>query len=54
MDKARQFMRPNPCELIIRKERQRTPVLEALVKILEANDDLPAKELKAWIESIKI
>ncbi|MHB1492820.1 MAG: hypothetical protein ACYCSG_04315 [Thermoplasmataceae archaeon] len=54
MDKARKLIRPEPREPIIRKDVKRKPALEALVKILEANDDLPAKELKAWIESIKI
>ncbi|MHB1709128.1 MAG: hypothetical protein ACYCT2_06620 [Thermoplasmataceae archaeon] len=54
MDKARRLIRPNPCEPIIRKDRERKPVLAALVKMLEANDDLPAKELKAWVASIKI
>ena len=33
---------------------KRKPILAALVKILEANDELPARELKTWIESIKI
>ena len=54
MDNARRLIRPNPCEPIIRKDRERKSVLAALVKILETNDELPAKELKAWVESIKI
>ena len=54
MDNARKLIRPNPREPIIRKDRERRPVLCALVKILEANEDLPAKELKAWVKLIKI
>ncbi len=54
MDNARKLIRPNPREPIIRKDRERKSVLAALVKILETNDELPAKELKAWVESIKI
>ncbi|MHB8395606.1 MAG: hypothetical protein ACYDAZ_00150 [Thermoplasmataceae archaeon] len=54
MDNARRLIRPNPCEPIIRKDVKRKPVLCAFVKILEANEELPAKELKAWVESIKI
>ncbi len=54
MDKARKLIRLDPRESIIRNDVKRKSVLEALVKILEANDDLPAKELKALIESIKI
>ena len=54
MDNARKLIRPNPREPIIRKDKERKSVLAALVKILETNDELPAKELKAWVESIKI
>ena len=54
MDKARKLIRPNPCVPIIRKDRERKPVLDALVEILETHDILPEKELKGWIEAIKI
>jgi len=54
MDNARKLIRPNPCEPIVRKDRERKPVLDALVKILETHEDLPTKEVKAWIKSIKI
>ena len=54
MDIARKLIRPNPCELIIRKDRERKPVLDALVKMLESHEDLPAKELETWVEGIKI
>ena len=54
LNAAGKLIRPNPCEPIIRKDRKRKPVLDAFVKILESHDDLPAKELKTWIETIKI
>lgn len=54
MNEARKLIRPNPCEPIIRKDRERKPVLEALVKMMEVNVEVPAKELKAWVASIKI
>ena len=54
LNAAGKLIRPNPCEPIIRKDRERKPVLDALVKILESHDDLPAKELEAWIGGIKI
>ncbi|MHB8358505.1 MAG: hypothetical protein ACYDCP_03255 [Thermoplasmataceae archaeon] len=54
MDNARRHIRQNPREPVIRKDRERKPVLATLVKILEANDDLQAKELNAWVKSIKI
>lgn len=54
MDQARKLIRPNPREPIIRKDKERKPVLDALVKIFETHEELPAEELKAWVESIKI
>ena len=54
LNAAGKLIRPNPCEPIIRKDRERKPVLDALVKILESHDDLPAKELIKWVGSIKI
>ena len=54
MNEARKLIRPNPCEPIIGKDRERKPVLEALVKLMEVNVEVPAKELKAWVASIKI
>ncbi|MEM0135458.1 MAG: hypothetical protein QXU18_09605 [Thermoplasmatales archaeon] len=48
------LIRSNPCEPIIRKNREKKLILEASVKILESRDDLPAMELKAWVEEIKI
>ena len=54
LDDAVKLIRPNPCEPIIRKDKERKPVLIALVKILEINDNLPEKDLNAWVESIKI
>ena len=53
-DQARKLIRPNPCDPIIRNDRRRMPVLCDLVKILEAHEKLPADELKAWVESVKI
>ena len=54
MDQARKLIRPNPCDPIIRNDKKRMPVLYDLVKILETHEKLPADELKAWVESIKI
>jgi hypothetical protein len=54
MDKAKKLIRPNPCEPVIRKDGKRKPILDALVKILEIHEELSEKELKTWIESIKI
>ncbi len=54
MDGARKMIRPNQFEPIIRKDKGREPILYALVKILETHEDLPAKELKAWVEAIRI
>ena len=54
LNEARKLIRPNPSEPIIRKDKERKPVLDAFVKILETHDDLPAKELEAWVEEIKI
>ena len=54
LDDAVKLIRPNPCEPIIRKDKERKPTLIALVKILEINDNLPEKDLNAWVESIKI
>ena len=53
MNNARKVIRPNPCEPIIRKDRERKPALVALVKILEVNDKLPAKELREWVALIR-
>ncbi len=53
MDSARKLVRPNPCEPIIRNDRDRKPVLDALVKMLETHEDIPIKEVKAWVKSIK-
>ena len=54
MDMAGKLIRSNPCEHIIRNDRGRLRVLHDLVKILETHEELPAEELKAWVESIKI
>jgi len=54
MDNAGKLIRPNPRVPIIRKDKERKPILEALVKILEINDNLSGKDLKAWVQSIKI
>ncbi|EQD74496.1 hypothetical protein B1B_02636, partial [mine drainage metagenome] len=54
IDNARKLIRPNPCEPIIRKDKERKPVLDALVKMFETHENLPEKELKAWVDSIKI
>ena len=54
MDIARNLIRPNPREPIIRKDNERKPILDAFVLILETHENLPAKELKIWIEAIKI
>ena len=54
MDNAGKLIRPNPRVPIIRKDGERKPVLSALVKILEINHNLPGKDLKAWVQSIKI
>ncbi|MHB1806227.1 MAG: hypothetical protein ACYCR2_06685 [Thermoplasmataceae archaeon] len=54
MDNAGKLIRPNPRVPIIRNDRERKPVLAALVKILEINHNLPGKDLKAWVQSIKI
>ena len=54
MDKAKKLIRPNPCEPIIRKDRERKPILDNLVKILEIHEELSEKELNTWVESIKI
>ena len=54
LNAAGKLIRPNPCEPVIRKDRERKPALDALVKILESHDDLPANGLEAWIEGIKI
>ncbi len=53
-DQARKLIRPNPCDPIIRKGKERKPVLDALVKILETHETLPEAELRVWIEAIKI
>ncbi|MHB8359633.1 MAG: hypothetical protein ACYDCP_09060 [Thermoplasmataceae archaeon] len=53
MDNAGKLIGPNPRVPIIRNDRERKPVLAALVKILEINDNLPGKDLKAWVKSIK-
>ncbi|MCW1311680.1 MAG: hypothetical protein QXJ93_02415 [Candidatus Rehaiarchaeum fermentans] len=37
-----------------RRDRERKSIPDTLVKILEFHDDLPVKELKAWVEGIKI
>jgi hypothetical protein len=44
---------PNPNEPIIRKDRERKPVMDAFVKILEMNENLSEGDLSEWIESIK-
>ena len=54
MDQARNLIRPNPCDPIIRNDTKRVTVLHDLVKILETHEKLPADELKAWVESVKI
>ena len=54
IDNAGKLIRPNPRVPIIRNDRERKPVLAALVKILEINHNLPGKDLKAWVKSIKI
>ena len=54
MDQARNLIRPNPCDPIIRNDTKRVTVLHDLVEILETHEKLPADELKAWVESVKI
>ncbi len=54
LNAAEKLIRPNPREPVVGKDKERKPVLDALVKILETYEELPAKELKAWVESIKI
>ncbi|MHB8361797.1 MAG: hypothetical protein ACYDAO_07565 [Thermoplasmataceae archaeon] len=54
MNNVRKLIRPNACEPIIRKDRERKTVLEALAKLMDVNVEVPAKELKAWAASIKI
>ena len=54
IDHARKLIRSNPCYPIIRKDIERKPVLNALVKILETHEDLPIKEVEEWVKSIKI
>ena len=54
LNEAGKLIRPNPSEPIIRKDKERKTVLDALVKILESHEDLPARELEAWVEGIKI
>ena len=54
LDSAGKLIRPNPCEPIIGKDKERKPALIALVKILEINNNLSSKDLNAWVESIKI
>ena len=54
IDNAGKLIRPNSRVPIIRNDRERKPVLAALVKILEINHNLPGKDLKAWVKSIKI
>ena len=54
LEQAQKLIRPNPCDPIIRNDRKRMTVLHDLVRILEKNETLPAKELMAWIEAIKI
>ena len=54
LNAAEKLIRPNPCESIIRKDVERRPILLDLVKTLKTHSELPAKELKAWVESIKI
>ena len=53
-DVAMALIRPNPCEPIKRKDKERKPILDPIVKILETYENLPDKELKVWVELIKI
>ena len=46
-DNARRLVRLNPCEPIIWKDRKRKSTLET-------KDNLAEKDLKTWVESIKI
>ena len=54
IDNAEKLIKPNLCKPIIGKDRNRKPVLGNLVKILETHENLPEKELKVWVEAIKI
>ena len=53
LDEAKKFIRPNPNEPIIRKDREWKPVMDAFAKILEMNENLPEGDLSEWIESVK-
>ena len=53
LNEARKLIRPNTSEPIIHKDKERKPVLDAFVKILEKNENLSEEELSEWIESIK-
>ena len=54
MDEARKLIRPNPCEPVIRRDKDRKPILEGLVRIMESHDELSVEILKEWVESVKI
>ncbi|MHB1709626.1 MAG: hypothetical protein ACYCT2_09155 [Thermoplasmataceae archaeon] len=49
-----QLIRPNPCDPIIRKDKERKPVLYAFVQFLETQEDLALEERKTWVKSIEI
>ena len=53
LNAAEKLIRPNPRETIIRKDKERKSVLDALVKTLEMNENLSEGDLREWIESIK-
>ena len=54
IDNAGKLTRPNPRVPIIRKYGERKPVLADLMRMLEINHNLPGKNLKEWVQSIKI
>ena len=54
MEEVGKSIRPNPCEPIIRKDRERKPIPDALVEILEKNEDLSEKGLEAWVKTVRI
>ncbi len=54
MDEARKLIKPNSCVPNIRKDWERKPVLDALVKIIETRGILPEKESKWWVKAITI
>jgi hypothetical protein len=54
LDAARKLIQPNPCSPIIRKDRERKPVLDAFVKILETNENLPGEKLETGVESVRV